>query len=108
MTNQSEAERCLAEYGYVPITLHTHPPAPVTSGRCDACNKIIEELESSIRGYATGEELGLCRKCASFVNTPEAITFADSKGFVVHSRPVYSPAKASHDGGTGYEEGELD
>lgn len=93
---------------FVPVSLTKAPPVAMTCGRCEACNKIIEEVDTSIRGYATGEELGLCRKCASFVNTPEAIAFAESREFVVHSRPVISPAKASHDGGKSYEEGELD
>ena len=105
---ETEAERCQREWGYIPQTLNKKPPVPCTGGKCDACNKIIEEIETAIRGYATGNELGLCRKCASFVNTPQNVDFADSRGFKVHSRPVYSPAKASFDGGTGYEEGELD
>lgn len=101
-------EHALSDVEFVPISLTKAPPKPCTGGRCDACNKIIEELETSIRGYATGHELGLCRKCASFVNTPQAIDFADARGFVIHSKPVISPAKASYDGGAAYGEGELD
>ena len=106
ITNPDDILLSLLEF--TPVSMTRKPPIPLTVGRCDACNKIIEELETAIRGYATGEELGLCRKCASFVNTPQAVDFADSKGFTVHSKPIYSPAKASHDGGAGYEEGELD
>ena len=93
---------------FVLVSATKPPPKGCTGGRCDACNKIIEEVETAIRGYATGEELGLCRKCASFVNTPHAIGKADEQGFKVHSKPVYSPAKASYDGGEGYQEGEYD
>lgn len=104
ITDPVEIEKELETF--TPVSMTKRPPIPLTSGRCDACNKIIEELETSIRGYATGHELGLCRKCASFVNTPKAVDEADGRGFKIHSPPVYSPAKASHDGGKAYEEGE--
>lgn len=70
-----------------------------TGSRCEACGKVLEETEQGIRGYASGHELGLCRKDASYVNTPEAIDRAEKEGHKVHSRPVLAPAS----GGTTYE-----
>lgn len=46
---------------------------PQSGGRCEACNKVLEESEQHIRGYASGYELGLCRRCAHEVNTKEDI-----------------------------------
>jgi hypothetical protein len=61
---------------------------PIAGSRCAACPKILEESEVSIRGYASGEELELCRKCASTVNTRQAIEAAEHGGHVVHSKPI--------------------
>ena len=61
---------------------------PMAGSRCAACPKILEESEASIRGYASGEELELCRKCASFVNTRQAIDAAESEGHEVKAKPV--------------------
>lgn len=75
------------------------------SSRCDACNKIMEESEMSIRGYASGNELGLCRRCASFVNTEEAISFAERLGAKVHAKPIrVAPKSPSNHGLSGSEE----
>ncbi len=66
--------------------------APHLNGsRCDGCNKIMEESDMGIRGYASGQELGLCRKCASHVNTPHNIEYAEKLGHKVHSKPIYAP-----------------
>lgn len=59
---------------------------------CDACNKVLEDTEYTIHGYGSGMELGLCRKCASFVNTPSAIDAAEKDGQRTHSRPVFAPS----------------
>ena len=64
--------------------------------RCDACNKVLEDTEKAIRGYASGEELGLCRKCASYVNTREAIDAAEKAGHAVHSRVINAPSGGHH------------
>jgi len=83
-----------AEEAAILVRLQSHldyrPPA-MAGGRCDACPKILEEDECAIRGYASGEELGLCRKCASFVNTPFAIEAAEKLGHEVKSKPVFAP-----------------
>lgn len=42
----------------------------LSAGRCEACDKILDESEMKIKGWNSGVELGLCRKCASFVNNP--------------------------------------
>lgn len=68
---------------------------PVAGSRCDACGKVLEETEAGIKGYASGFELGLCRRCASDVNTPAAITHAEQLGVKVHSRPVLRPSGPS-------------
>lgn len=70
--------------------LPSGPPIAINTSRCDGCNKIMEESEFSIRGYASGQELGLCRRCASHVNSPEAIEYAEKLGHKVHSRPIYA------------------
>lgn len=62
---------------------------PLAGSRCVACNKILEESEYAIRGYASGQELEVCRKCASHVNTPQAIEAAEKEGAVVYSDPVF-------------------
>lgn len=64
---------------------------PMACGRCDACGKILEDTEVSIRGYASGEELGLCRRCASNVNTEAAINYAESLGHEVKAKVVPPP-----------------
>lgn len=61
---------------------------PCAGSRCAACPKILEESEIGIRGYASGEELELCRKCASFVNTKEAIDAAEADGVEVKAKPI--------------------
>ncbi len=58
------------------------------SGRCAACNKMLEDSEQSIRGYGSGELLGLCRKCASYVNTDQAIMAAERLGFRTYARAI--------------------
>jgi len=68
-------------------------PSKIAGSRCDACPKILEESEASIRGYGSGEELGLCRKCASFVNTKQAIDAAESDGHEVKSKPIVVESK---------------
>lgn len=60
----------------------------LTGSRCDACGKVLEESESNIKGYATGVELGLCRKCASHVNTPQAIDAAIKAGHDVKASAI--------------------
>lgn len=60
----------------------------ITCSRCEACNKVLEESESNIKGYATGAELGLCRKCASHVNTPQAIDAAIKAGHDVKASAI--------------------
>lgn len=60
-----------------PITVLPDPPRPITGGRCEACNKELGDHEQGITGYASGEELGLCGGCASWVNTQENIEEAD-------------------------------
>lgn len=42
----------------------------ISAGKCEACDKTLDESEMRIRGWNSGVELGLCRKCASFVNNP--------------------------------------
>lgn len=42
----------------------------ISVGRCEACNKILEESEMRTKGYLSNVELGLCRKCSRFVNSP--------------------------------------
>jgi len=39
-------------------------------GRCEACNRELQESEMYIKGSLSNVELGLCRKCAQFVNDP--------------------------------------
>lgn len=73
---------------------------PISSSKCDACGKVLEESEFGIRGYASGLELGLCRRCAAHVNTPEAIDSAEKGGHKVHARPIIintqGQSKANH------------
>ena len=64
-------------------------PEPRAGSRCVACNKILEESEYGIRGYASGQELETCRKCSSTVNTPQAIAAAEAAGATVYSEPVH-------------------
>lgn len=45
----------------------------VSAGHCEACDKELSESEMRIKGWNSGVELGLCRKCASFVNTPDLV-----------------------------------
>lgn len=66
-------------------------PVPTCGSRCVACNRLLEEVDMSIVGYASGEALGTCRKCASTINTPEAIMAAQLKGHEVKSKPIYPP-----------------
>lgn len=61
---------------------------PCAGSRCAACPRILEESETGIRGYASGEELELCRKCASFVNTKEDIDAAEADGAEVKAKPI--------------------
>ncbi len=66
---------------------------PLSLGRCDACNKQLEEAEQRIRGYASGCELGFCRRCAAEVNTEQAIAYAEHLGVKPKARAiVYAPA----------------
>jgi hypothetical protein len=69
---------------------------PLTAGgRCDACDRELQEREMSIGGYATGYPLGLCGKCASFVNTKEAIDRIEREGHSAKAPAiVYNPQKA--------------
>lgn len=60
----------------------------VNAGRCAACNKPLGSAEHTAKGYASGEELGLCLYCASFVNTRAAIRQAIEKGMTVYSRTI--------------------
>lgn len=65
---------------------------PIVTGRhCAACNKMLEDPDLDIIGYASGMPLGLCRKCASYVNTPGAIYRAEALGHEVKCRPTYAP-----------------
>ena len=41
----------------------------VTGSLCDACGSEIPDDQHPVTGFASGEELGLCRGCASYVNT---------------------------------------
>lgn len=82
------------------IAAKTGTAEPVSGSRCAACPKILEETECAIRGYGSGKELGLCRKCASFVNTREAIKAAEEAGFKVHAKPItlgVTPAASDDD-----------
>lgn len=60
---------------------HVH----IASGRCAACNKVLEETEIDIKGYASGAELGLCRRDAGYVNSKANIEAAIASGHEVHA-----------------------
>ncbi len=68
----------------------------IAGSRCEACGKVLEESELNIKGYATGSELGLCRKCASHVNTPQAIDAAVKSGHDVYASAILLPQN-THD-----------
>lgn len=52
----------------------TPPEGPIYAGKCAACDKDLEDgARGANRGYASGLELGLCGRCTTDVNTPEAI-----------------------------------
>ncbi|MDY0087088.1 MAG: hypothetical protein RBS78_00820, partial [Coriobacteriia bacterium] len=78
----------------IDITRHNAKAStrPLALSRCDACDKVLEDTEKAIRGYASGEKLGLCRKCASYVNTREAIDAAEKAGHTVHSPVINAPS----------------
>lgn len=62
------------DYVFSPYTNdRQRPEITVSGGRCEACNKILSDSEQRQRGYASGQELGLCAKCAVNVNNREAM-----------------------------------
>lgn len=95
------------QQGIADRQLRLNLPHPVAGSCCDACGKVLEESESAIRGYASGKELGLCRKCASHVNTTQDINRTKSLGYTVYSEPIHSPAGGSHDGGHAHAHPEI-
>lgn len=68
------------------------PRHPIMSGsRCVACNKILEPEEQGSRGYASGEELGTCRRCTAEINTPADIEAAEKKGHSIQGEITTFP-----------------
>lgn len=66
----------------------------VACGRCDACNRELQGSSGSLCGYASGMPLGLCPKCASFVNTKEAVDSCLAAGYEPKATAItYNPQK---------------
>lgn len=63
----------------------------IAGSSCVACGKVLGPDEMSIRGYASGEELALCRGCASHVNTEQAVNQALKEGHKVDVKAVIAP-----------------
>jgi hypothetical protein len=65
---------------------------PDCGGRCAACNITMQPKWTGICGYASGLPLGLCPKCASYVNTKQAVDSALKQGYETKAPPlVYNP-----------------
>lgn len=62
-------------------------------GRCEACNRELQESEMYIKGHLSNVELGLCRKCAQYVNNPSVINADDNDWSIPNEKRDYENYK---------------
>lgn len=80
----------------------------VAAGKCEACDRTLQDSEMRIKGWNSGVELGLCRKCANFVNNPRLIMQAEEQEEARHIFPT-GPTKDFDDHNfRGFRDGGFD
>lgn len=58
----------------------------LSCGRCEACNKTLSTVEMKLKGFITGQELGLCGFCSQSVNAYSFLCGEDNEQYT--SGPV--------------------
>lgn len=80
----------------------------VAAGRCEACDRTLQDSEMRIKGWNSGVELGLCRKCANFVNNPRLIMQSEEQEEAKHIFPTHTNKDLDEHNFRGFRDGGFD
>lgn len=80
----------------------------VAAGKCEACDRTLQDSEMRIKGWNSGVELGLCRKCANFVNNPRLMIQADESDEARHIFPTSNHNEFEDKSFRGFNDGGFD